>query len=86
MACGGRLDCGCLLPCGHYEKVINTFLEAAAYCPADLSALPHRHDRTPPALDHDALDELDTLLDDLRTRDEDVPQWEFCDGFLTALV
>ena len=39
-----------------------------------------------PALDHDALDELDTLLDDLRTRDEDVPQWEFCDGFLTALV
>jgi len=25
MACGARLDCGCLLPCGHHEKIINTF-------------------------------------------------------------
>ncbi|WP_091572938.1 YecA family protein [Oryzisolibacter propanilivorax] len=32
------------------------------------------------------LDELDALLDDLRTRDELVPHWEFCDGALTALV
>ena len=39
-----------------------------------------------PALGPDELDELDSLLDDLRTREEDVPQWEFCDGFLTALV
>lgn len=39
-----------------------------------------------PALGPDELDELDTLLDDLRSREEDVPQWEFCDGFLTALV
>jgi len=39
-----------------------------------------------PALGPDELDELDQLLDDLRTREEDVPQWEFCDGFLTALV
>ena len=38
------------------------------------------------ALGPDELDELDSLLDDLRTREEDVPQWEFCDGFLTALV
>ena len=33
-----------------------------------------------------ALQELDDLLDDLRTRGEEIPQWEFCDGFLTALV
>ncbi|WP_404300757.1 UPF0149 family protein [Alicycliphilus denitrificans] len=39
-----------------------------------------------PALGPDELDELDQLLDDLRTREEDLPQWEFCDGFLTALV
>ncbi len=31
-------------------------------------------------------DELDALLDDLRTRDDEVPQWEFCEGFLAALV
>jgi len=39
-----------------------------------------------PALGPDELDELDVLLDELRTRDEEVPQWEFCDGFLTALA
>ncbi len=31
-------------------------------------------------------DELDAILDELRTRDEEVPQWEFCEGFLAALV
>ena len=39
-----------------------------------------------PALGPDALDELDLILEDLRTREDEVPQWEFCDGFLTALV
>jgi len=44
---------------------------------------------TPSALD--ALtpadfDALDTLLDDLRTRDDETPQWEFCEGFMAALV
>lgn len=34
----------------------------------------------------DELDELDALLDDMRTRDELAPHWEFCDGVLTALV
>ena len=32
------------------------------------------------------LEELDNLLDDLRTRGEEIPQWEFCDGFMTALI
>ena len=44
------------------------------------------HGSTAPALGPDQLDELDQLLDDLRTRADEVPQWEFCDGFLTALV
>ena len=38
------------------------------------------------ALSIDALEELDTMLDELRTRGEEIPQWEFCDGFLTAVV
>ncbi len=48
-------------------------------------------DQTPPesvarGLSPDELDELDTLLNELRAHAEEIPQWEFCDGFLTALV
>lgn len=32
------------------------------------------------------LSELDDLLGDLYSRDDGVPQWEFCDGFLAALA
>ncbi|WP_313072200.1 YecA family protein [Melaminivora sp.] len=39
-----------------------------------------------PAFGPDELDELDDLLDDLRTRDDSAPHWEFCDGVLTALA
>ena len=39
-----------------------------------------------PAISNEELQELDELLDGLRSRSEEVPQWEFCDGFLTALV
>ncbi|MES2425063.1 MAG: UPF0149 family protein [Pseudomonadota bacterium] len=31
-------------------------------------------------------DALDALLDELRTRDDEIPQWEFCEGALAALV
>ena len=31
-------------------------------------------------------DELDTLLDDMRTRAEEIPQWEFCEGFMVAVA
>lgn len=30
--------------------------------------------------------ELDDILDDLRTRDDETPQWEFCEGFMAALI
>lgn len=40
----------------------------------------------PTALGQDELEELDNILDDLRTRSDEIPQWEFCDGFLAALV
>lgn len=38
------------------------------------------------ALSVEQFDELDTILDDLRTRDDEIPQWEFCEGFLAALI
>lgn len=31
-------------------------------------------------------DALEAILDDLRTRDEEIPQWEFCEGVMAALV
>lgn len=37
-------------------------------------------------LQSEQFDELDTILDDLRTRDDETPQWEFCEGFLAALI
>lgn len=32
------------------------------------------------------LEALDEVLDELREHDDSVPQWEFCEGFLTALL
>jgi uncharacterized protein len=40
----------------------------------------------PAALSADDFDELDQILDDLRSREEETPQWEFCEGFMAALV
>ena len=37
-------------------------------------------------LSQDDLDLIDTILDDLRTRFDETPQWEFCEGFMAALV
>ena len=31
-------------------------------------------------------DELDDILDDIRTRKDETPQWEFCEGFMAALI
>ena len=47
------------------------------------------HTTAPPAaaaLTADDFDALDTILDDLRSRFDETPQWEFCEGFLAALV
>jgi uncharacterized protein len=37
-------------------------------------------------MDNEDFDALDEILDDLRTRGEDVPQWEFCEGAIAALL
>jgi uncharacterized protein len=38
------------------------------------------------AVSPEEFDEIDAILDDLRTRNDETPQWEFCEGFLAALV
>ena len=41
----------------------------------------------PPApLEMEAFDELDAILDELRTRYDETPQWEFCEGFMAAVI
>jgi uncharacterized protein len=37
-------------------------------------------------LSPEEFDEIDAILDDLRSRFEETPQWEFCEGFMAALV
>jgi len=34
----------------------------------------------------EAFDALDDILDDLRKRYDETPQWEFCEGFMVALI
>jgi uncharacterized protein len=34
----------------------------------------------------DEFDEIDAILDEMRTRFEETPQWEFCEGFMAALI
>lgn len=40
----------------------------------------------PDAMTPDDFQEIDAILDDLRKRSDETPQWEFCDGFMAALI
>ena len=40
----------------------------------------------PTPLTDEDFEALDTLLDGLRERFDDIPQWEFCEGFIAALI
>lgn len=40
----------------------------------------------PSPLEFEAFDELEAILDDLRTRHDETPQWEFCEGFMAAVI
>jgi uncharacterized protein len=51
------------------------------HTPADLQATIN-----PLSLSPEEFDEIDTILDDLRTRFDETPQWEFCEGFMAALI
>ena len=37
-------------------------------------------------METEAFDELDGILDDLRSRYDETPQWEFCEGFMAAVI
>ena len=39
-----------------------------------------------PWMETEAFDELDSILDDLRSRYDETPQWEFCEGFMAAML
>lgn len=41
---------------------------------------------SPPAVSPDEFDDIDAILDEMRTRYDETPQWEFCEGFLAALI
>lgn len=43
-------------------------------------------DALPGAVAADQFDTIDAILDDLRTRYDETPQWEFCEGFMAALI
>ena len=38
------------------------------------------------ALSPEDFDAIDAILDDMRQRFEETPQWEFCEGFMAALI
>ncbi len=40
----------------------------------------------PSSLETGIFDELEAILDDLRTRYDETPQWEFCEGFMAAMI
>ena len=37
-------------------------------------------------LEIEAFDELDAILDEMRSRYDETPQWEFCEGFMAAVI
>jgi uncharacterized protein len=48
-----------------------------------LNSLP---EPTPVPLSPAEFDEIDAILDELRSRYDETPQWEFCEGFMAALI
>ncbi|MDQ3060798.1 MAG: UPF0149 family protein [Pseudomonadota bacterium] len=39
-----------------------------------------------PWMETEDFDELDAILEDLRSRYDETPQWEFCEGFMAAVI
>ena len=54
--------------------------------PTPKSATPSTPSTEPLFLEAEDFDELDAILDDLRTRYDETPQWEFCEGFMAAVI
>ena len=47
---------------------------------------PNPNPSSTPSVTADQFDNIDAILDDLRTRYVETPQWEFCEGFMAALI
>ena len=58
------------------------------HAPAQVAKVQHpgAAQEAPVAVSADQFDEIDAILDDLRTRYDETPQWEFCEGFMAALI
>ena len=54
--------------------------------PSPVNPLDAASGLVPEPLSPDEFDEIDTLLDELRSRYDETPQWEFCEGFMAALI
>ncbi|SDO11544.1 UPF0149 family protein [Polaromonas sp. JS666] len=54
--------------------------------PTPKSAPPSTRSPEPAFLEAEDFDALDAILDDLRTRYDETPQWEFCEGFMAAVI
>lgn len=54
--------------------------------PTPKSVIPSKPSPEPVFLEVEAFDELDAILDDLRIRYDETPQWEFCEGFMAAVI
>ena len=39
-----------------------------------------------PVVSPEEFDEIDAILDEMRARYDETPQWEFCEGFMAALI
>lgn len=57
-----------------------------APAPAAKAQKPVEGQAAPDAVSAEQFDEIDAILDDLRTRYDETPQWEFCEGFMAALI
>jgi uncharacterized protein len=60
---------------------MNPNLPPSPVVPVDTRSIP-----TPEPMSPDEFDEIDSILDELRTRYDETPQWEFCEGFMAALI
>ncbi|MDO8286959.1 MAG: UPF0149 family protein [Rhodoferax sp.] len=63
----------------------NTPIPHAPVSPAKAQPSGETH-AAPVAVSAEQFDEIDAILDDLRTRYDETPQWEFCEGFMAALI
>src|SRR5450830_708924 len=66
--------------------IFQTMNKASTMSPAPSSAADPLVGFAIEPLSPQEFDEIDAILDELRTRYDETPQWEFCEGFMAALI